>query len=68
MSFRRIILAEVERQGLSGYRLAAMSGIPMRSVQGYLAGDHDMQGERLARIAKALQLGAAPERAKAEGG
>jgi transcriptional regulator with XRE-family HTH domain len=67
MSFRRIILAEVERQGLSGYRLAAMSGIPMRSVQGYLAGDHDMQGERLARIAKALQLELRPSGRKRKG-
>ena len=56
MSFRKIILAEVKRQGLSGYALAKKSGLPMRTVQRYLAGDGDMAAERLAKIAAVLGL------------
>ena len=56
MSFRKIILAEVARQGLSGYRVAKMSGLPIRTVQVYLAKDCDLTGERVARIAKTLGL------------
>ena len=56
MMFRKTIQAEAKRQGLSGYRIAKMSGIPMRTVQAYLAEDCDLAGERVARIAKALGL------------
>ena len=56
MSFRKIIQSEVQRQELSGYRVAKLSGIPMRTVQAYLAEDCDLTGERVARIAKALGL------------
>lgn len=56
MSFRQIILAEVARQGLSGYRIAKLSGIPVRTVQAYLAEDCDLGGERLSKIAATLGL------------
>ena len=56
MSFRKIILREVQRQGLSGYRIAKLSGVPMRTVQAYLSGTYDMVGERLAKIAAVLGL------------
>ena len=56
MPFRKIIKREVVRQGLSGYRIAKMTGLSMRAVQAYLAEDIDMTGERLAKIADALGL------------
>lgn len=62
MSFRRIIRREAEQQGLSGYRIAKLSGTPMRTVQAYLAGDRDLTGERLAKIAEALGLELRPAR------
>lgn len=66
MSFRKIILAEVKRQALSGYRIAQLSGVPMRTVQAYLAGIRDLTGERLARIAEALGLELRPRRKKGQ--
>ncbi|GAG37842.1 unnamed protein product, partial [marine sediment metagenome] len=56
MGFRKAIQAEAKRQGLSGYRIAKLSGVPMRTVQAYLAEDCDLVGERVAKIAKALGL------------
>ena len=61
MSFRKIILAEVSRQGLSGYRIAKLSGLPMRTVQAYLAEDCDLTGERVAQIAATLGLDLRPK-------
>lgn len=68
MSFRSIIKREVERQGLSGYRIAALAGMPMRSVQAYLSGSRDLTGERLAKIAAVLGLELRPSRRKARKG
>jgi len=68
MSFRRIIRAEVTRQGLSGYRVAQLSGVPMRTVQAYLAGTRDLTGERVARIAEALGLELRGSRRRRKGG
>jgi transcriptional regulator with XRE-family HTH domain len=62
MSFRRIIQREAQRQGLSGYRIAALAGMSMRTVQAYLAGSRDLTGERLAKIADALGLELRPKR------
>ena len=64
MSFRKIIEREVSRQGLSGYRLAKLAGLPLRGVQAYLAGDRDMGGERLAKVCDALGLELKPKRRK----
>jgi predicted transcriptional regulator len=54
--FRVTIQKEVRRQGLSGYRIAKLSGLPMRTVQAYLAEDCDLAGERVAAIARVLGL------------
>lgn len=67
MIFRKIIKTEAKRQGLSGYRIAKMSGVPMRTVQAYLAEDCDLIGERVARIAKALGLELRPARRPRKG-
>lgn len=67
MSFRRIIRAEVARRGLSGYRVAKLAEVSMRSVQAYLAGERDLAGERLARIAEALGLELRPRRRRKGG-
>ena len=56
MSFRTIITAEVERQGVSGYRLARMSGVAERTLQAYLSGSQDLTGEKLSLVADALGL------------
>ena len=60
MSFRKIIQQEVARRGWSGYRLGQESGIPIRTVQQYLAGRADMTGEKLAMLCEALGLGIRP--------
>lgn len=56
MSFQRIIHAETKRQGLTGYRLGKLSGVPIRTVQKYLSGSGDLLGERVAKVAMALGL------------
>lgn len=56
MSFRRIILTEVKRRGLSGYALAKLSGLAIRTVQNYLNGAKDMTGEKLSKLAETLCL------------
>ena len=68
MSFRKTIQAEAKRQKMSGYRIAKLSGLPMRGVQAYLAGDNDMAGERLAKIAKVLGLELRPKRRQSKKG
>ncbi len=57
MSFQELIRREAKRQGLSGYRISKLSGIPMRTVQAYLAGDSDLAGRRIEKIARVLGLG-----------
>lgn len=56
MSWQEMIQREADRQGLSGYRIAKLSGVPMRTVQKYLAGDSDLAGSRVEKIAAALGL------------
>ena len=56
MSFRQIITKEAERRGWSAYRLAQESGLAMRTVQKYLAGDCDVASERAAAMFDALGL------------
>lgn len=53
---RATIRKEAARRGLSGYALAKLSGIPMRTVQRYLAGGADIGGDRLDKILKVLGL------------
>ncbi len=71
MGFRDIIEREARRQGLSGYRIGKLSGVPIRTVQAYLAGTTDLAGRRIERIAAALGLELRPvrrARRKAKGG
>ena len=71
MEFRRIIEREAKRQGLSGYRIGKLSGVPIRTVQAYLAGTTDLAGRRIEKIAAALGLELRPAlrtRRKTKGG
>ena len=56
--FRKIILAEMERRGLSHYAIVERIAdrIPRRTVYNYLAGATDMGGERVAILAQELGL------------
>lgn len=56
MSFRQTIKREAKRQGMSGYRLGKLSGVPMRTVQRFLSGATDLTAENLEAIAKVLGL------------
>ncbi len=62
MSFQETIQREARRQRLTGYRIGKLSGIPIRTVQRYLAGDTDLAGRRIEKIAAALGLGLLPKR------
>ena len=64
MDFRKIIEREAKRQGLSGYRIGKLSGVPIRTVQAYLAGTTDLAGRRIEKIAAALGLELRPVRPK----
>lgn len=66
--FQNIIQNEAKRQGVSGYRLAKLAGLKLRSVQQYVAGDHDLAGERVALLAAALGLALRPARRTKKGG
>lgn len=56
MGFREIVKRETDKQGMSGYRLAQLSGVPMRTVQRFLSGKTDVTAHNLEAIAKALGL------------
>lgn len=68
MSFRKVIQAEAQRQQLSGYRIAKLAGMPMRTVQAYLAGERDLTGERLTKVVAALGLELRPKQRRARRG
>ncbi len=55
MSLQEIIHREAERQGLSGYRLAKLTGL-VCTVQRYIYGETDLAGRRIELIAAALGL------------
>lgn len=56
--FRKTILNEMKRQGLSHYAVAERLAdrIPRRTVYQYLSGKSDMTGERLAILCQELGL------------
>lgn len=56
MSFRETILKELKKRDWSAYKLGQESGLPIRTVQAYLAGRLDTSGERLAAMCDALEL------------
>jgi transcriptional regulator with XRE-family HTH domain len=55
-SFQKTIQREARRQRLTGYRIGKLSGVPIRTVQRYLAGDTDLAGRRIEKIAEVLGL------------
>lgn len=67
MKFRAIIQAEAKRQNLSGYALAKLSGVPLRTTQRYLADVNDLAGENVALLAAALGLELRPVRKSTKG-
>ena len=67
MRWQRIIQAEAKKQKLSGYRIAKMCGVPMRTVQAFLAGSSDLSSQRLEKIAEALGLDLCKVRRKRKG-
>ena len=56
IDFRREIKRELKRLGWSAYRLAKASGMPLRGVQAYIAGEKDATGERLAKMLTVLEF------------
>lgn len=68
MTLRDIIRREVARQGISGYRLGKLSGLPIRTVQAYLAGSTDLIGERIEKMLAALALELRPRPRKRKKG
>ena len=68
MSFRKIVQAEAKRRGVSGYRLAKESGVAMRSVQAFLAGESDMASENVFKVAAVLGLELRPKRRRVKKG
>lgn len=54
--FQEVIERETKRRGWSAYRLGKESGVPIRTVQHYLAGGCDLVGERIAKLCAALGL------------
>lgn len=62
MMLRDIIRREVKRQGISGYRLGKLSGLPIRTVQAYLAGSTDLIGARIEKMLAGLGLHLQPAR------
>jgi transcriptional regulator with XRE-family HTH domain len=64
MSFQETIQREARRQGLSGYRIAKLADVPMRTVQAYLAGETDLAGRRIEKIAAVLKLELCPRRVR----
>ncbi len=65
--FREIIKTELQRRKWSAYRLSKESGLPMRTVQQYMAGTCDLSGERIAVLCKTLGLELRPVRRKKGG-
>lgn len=61
-TFRDIIRAQAKQRGLSGYRIGKLSGVPIRTVQAYLAGTTDLSGKYLERICAAIGLALRPTR------
>jgi transcriptional regulator with XRE-family HTH domain len=56
MGFRETIQREAKRRKLSGYRIATLADMPLRTVQAYMSGESDLAGRRIERIAAVLGL------------
>ncbi len=56
IDFRKDILREAKRQGLSAYALAKAAGLPIRGVQAFLSGERDITCVRLAALMDVLGI------------
>ena len=56
IDFRKEIMREAKRQGLSAYALAKAAGLPIRGVQAFLAGECDINCGRLAALMDVLGI------------
>ena len=56
IDFRKEILREAKRQGLSAYALANAAGLPIRGVQAFLSGEHEITCDRLAALMDVLGI------------
>ena len=56
IDFRKEIMREAKRQGLSAYALANAAGLPIRGVQAFLAGERDITCVRLAALMDVLGI------------
>lgn len=67
MNWRTMIQNEAKRQGYSGYALARAAGLPLRTVQSYMAGATHLRGDKLELVARVLGLDLGPKRARKGG-
>ena len=56
MGIREKIKAEAQKQGLSVYKLAKLSGLQITQLNNYLKGKTDLKGENIDKILKALNV------------
>ncbi len=54
MDLRAIVLKEIRRRDMSAYRLAQLTGLPMRTLQRFTAGDNDLRLDALGRVLDVL--------------
>ncbi len=53
---RKTIRCEAKRQGLSGYALAKLAGVPLRTAQRFMAGDVNVSAATAEAFAAVLGL------------
>jgi transcriptional regulator with XRE-family HTH domain len=53
---REKIKAEFNRQNLTVYKLAKLSGLQITQINNYLKGINDLQGENIDKLLKCLKL------------
>jgi len=56
MDLRQIVIGEMESQGISGYRMAQLTGLNATTINRYGNGERDMTGERLGMLLDVLGL------------
>jgi transcriptional regulator with XRE-family HTH domain len=60
MDFKKLIRAELERQGLSQNELVRRTGITKSRVSNFLNGKRDIQGKNLRKMFMALDIEVKP--------
>ena len=56
MDLRQIVIGEMESQGISGCRMAQLTGLNATTINRYVNGERDMTGERLEMLLDVLGL------------